>query len=205
MTPSPLDRQAGRRWGPLVAGVDEAGRGPWAGPLTAAAVILNPDKVPEGIKDSKKLSARRRETLEAEIKAQAACWAVAEANVDEIERLGPRRAALLAMKRAIDMLDPAPAAALIDGLDAPDVACDCLTVVKGDTHSTAIAAASILAKTARDRLMVAADETFPGYGFAEHKGYGAKAHAEALDRLGPCAIHRKTYQPVRLRLSNEVN
>ena len=183
-----------------VCGVDEAGRGPWAGPVSAAAVILNPKKVPEGLDDSKKLSAKVREELEVEIKAKAVAWCVAFASVDEIASLNILHAAGLAMRRAIEGLQVAPAFALVDGNYRFDLPCEVKTVVGGDGKSKSIAAASILAKTARDRLMIEMDGLYPGYGFASHKGYHAEVHVEALRTLGPCEIHRHAWAPVKLAL-----
>jgi ribonuclease HII len=180
-----------------VCGVDEAGRGPLAGPVSAAAVILHADRVPEGLDDSKKLTAKARERLEGEIKAAAIAWSVAFATVEEIAELNILHAAGLAMRRAVQALAPRPVFALVDGNYAFDLAVPIKTVVGGDGVCCSIAAASILAKTARDRLMVEMDRRHPGYGFADHKGYGAPAHLEALGRLGPCAIHRMSWAPLR--------
>ena len=186
-----------------VCGVDEAGRGPWAGPVSAAAVILDPARVPEGVNDSKLLTHRARERLEGEIKASAIAWAVGFASVEEIAALNILHATGLAMRRAVESPPVAPAFALVDGNYAFKLPCPIRTVVKGDAISVSIAAASILAKTARDRLMAEMDAVYPGYGFATHKGYGAPAHGEALTRLGPCPIHRMSWAPVRLVLSAE--
>ena len=188
--------------GGLVCGVDEAGRGPWAGPVCAAAVILpeNPRKAPKGLDDSKKLTAKAREALEIEIKAKAVAWCVAFASVEEIAQLNILHAAGLAMRRAVEGLSIAPAHALVDGNYRFDLPCEVKTVVGGDAKSKSIAAASILAKVARDRLMVEMDERYPGYGFAAHKGYRAPVHAEALLALGPCEIHRMAWGPVKLAL-----
>ena len=183
-----------------VCGVDEAGRGPWAGPVSAAAVILNPKKVPKGLDDSKKLSARTREALEIQIKAKAVAWCVAFASVEEIASLNILHAAGLAMRRAIEGLQVAPAYALVDGNYRFDLPCEVKTVVGGDGKSKSIAAASILAKVARDRLMIEMDERYPGYGFASHKGYHAEVHVEALQALGPCEIHRLGWAPVKLAM-----
>jgi ribonuclease HII len=187
----------------LVCGVDEAGRGPWAGPVSAAAVIWPRRGGPKGIDDSKKLTARAREALEGEIKDAAVAWAVAFASVEEIAELNILQATGLAMRRAVLALNPAPVTALVDGNYAFDLPCAVRTVVGGDGLSLSIAAASILAKTARDRLMVEADDLYPGYGFAAHKGYHAPIHVEALKRLGPCPIHRATWAPVRALLERE--
>ncbi len=183
-----------------VCGVDEAGRGPWAGPVSAAAVILAPRRVPKGLDDSKKLTARCRETLEVEIKARAVAWGVGFASVEEIAELNILHATGLAMRRAIEAMHIAPAYALVDGNYAFPLPCPVKTVVKGDGISCSIAAASILAKTARDRLMGELDAVYPGYGFAAHKGYGAPRHAEALLELGPCPVHRMTWAPIRMAL-----
>jgi ribonuclease HII len=183
-----------------VCGVDEAGRGPWAGPVYAAAVILKPRAVPKGVDDSKKLSAPRRFELEVEIKARAVAWGVGFASVEEIGELNILHATGLAMRRAVEAMATQPAFALVDGNYRFPLPCPVKTVVGGDGVSASIAAASILAKTARDRLMAQMDETYPGYGFAGHKGYRAPIHAEALLRLGPCPIHRMTWGPVRLAL-----
>ena len=183
-----------------VCGVDEAGRGPWAGPVSAAAVILNPRRRPKGLNDSKKLSAQQREALEIEIKAMAIAWAVGFASVEEIGRLNILHATGLAMRRAVEALQLAPVFALVDGNYAFPLPCPVKTIIGGDGVSCSIAAASILAKTARDRLMAEMDEIYPGYGFSAHKGYGAPRHAEALMQLGPCAIHRMSWSPVQLAL-----
>ena len=183
-----------------VCGVDEAGRGPWAGPVSAGAVILNPDDLPAGIDDSKALTHARREALEIEIKARALAWGVGFASVEEIDELNILHASGLAMRRAIEALAIPPAAALVDGNYRFNLPCPIQTVVKGDSLSLSIAAASILAKTARDRLMVELDETYPGYGFARHKGYNAPIHVAALKALGPCPAHRRSWAPIRALL-----
>ncbi len=180
-----------------VCGVDEAGRGPWAGPVSAAAVILDPATAPEGLDDSKKLSHTRREALEIEIKTRAVAWCVAFATVEEIDELNILQATGLAMRRAVEGLSVTPAFALVDGNYRFRLPCEIRTVVKGDAISASIAAASILAKTARDRLMVEMDAVHPGYGFAGHKGYHAAVHVEALRTLGPSPIHRMTWAPIR--------
>ena len=181
-----------------VCGVDEAGRGPWAGPVSAAAVILHPRKVIKGLDDSKKLSAKIREALEVEIKAKALAWGVGFASVAEIAQLNILHATGLAMRRAVEALAVAPRYALVDGNYRFQLPCEVKTVVGGDAKSKSIAAASILAKVARDRLMVEMDGLYPGYGFASHKGYRAPGHAEALLTLGPCEIHRMAWSPVKL-------
>ncbi|MGA0602366.1 ribonuclease HII [Caulobacter sp. KR2-114] len=180
-----------------VCGVDEAGRGPWAGPVSAAAVILRPRARIAGLDDSKKLTARQRDALEPEIKHRALAWAVAFASVEEIAELNILRATGLAMRRAVEALSTLPAFALVDGNYAFDLPCPVRTVIGGDATSASIAAASILAKTARDRAMVELDAAHPGYGFAEHKGYGVPAHQQALKALGPCPAHRATWAPLR--------
>jgi len=186
-----------------VCGVDEAGRGPWAGPVSAAAVILHPRRKPKGLNDSKKLTAKARFELEVEIKATAVAWAVGFATVEEIGELNILHATGLAMRRAVEALQTAPVYALVDGNYAFRLPCPVKTVVGGDGISCSIAAASILAKTARDRLMIEMDEVYPGYGFSAHKGYGAPRHIEALQSLGPCAIHRMTWTPVQLALRGQ--
>jgi ribonuclease HII len=180
-----------------VCGVDEAGRGPWAGPVSAAAVILDPASAPVGLDDSKKLSHLKREALEIEIKARAVAWCVGWASVEEIAELNILQATGLAMRRAVEGLAVAPVFALVDGSYRFRLPCEIRTVVKGDSLSASIAAASILAKTARDRLMVEMDGLYPGYGFAAHKGYHAPVHVEALKALGPSPIHRRGWAPIR--------
>ncbi|MFN3669217.1 MAG: ribonuclease HII [Brevundimonas sp.] len=186
--------------GGLVCGVDEAGRGPWAGPVSAGAVILNPDDLPAGIDDSKALTHARREALEFEIKARAVAWGVGFASVEEIAELNILHATGLAMCRAIEALAVQPVAALVDGNYRFKLPCDVQTVVGGDGLSLSIAAASILAKTARDRLMVELDAQYPGYGFAGHKGYNAPSHSAALKTMGPCPAHRRGWAPIRALL-----
>ena len=187
-----------------VCGVDEAGRGPWAGPVSAGAVILNPRKIPKGLNDSKKLTAKQREALELEIKDKAVAWGVGFASVAEIAELNILHAAGLAMCRAIGEMSVEPAFALVDGNYRFKLPCPIKTVIKGDGISSSIAAASILAKVARDRLMAAMDDIYPGYGFAAHKGYHAPVHVEALRTLGPCEIHRMGWAPVKLALMGEL-
>ena len=177
----------------LVCGADEAGAGPLAGAVYAAAVILPPGLELEGLNDSKKVSPRKREVLFDQIQAQAVAWAVASVDEGEIDRINILNARMLAMDRAIQALDPAPEYALIDGNRNTGIRCPNETVVKGDGRSASIAAASILAKVSRGRYMEEMDARYPGYGFARHKGYPTKAHYEALRRLGPCPIHRRTF------------
>ena len=180
----------------LVAGVDEAGRGPLAGPVVAAAVILDPSRPIVGLADSKKLSAARREQLAIEIRAKALAWALGRAEVAEIDRVNILQATLLAMQRAVTALDIAPGQALVDGNRCPPLACPCRAIVKGDATVPAISAASILAKVARDAELRQLHERYPDYGFARHKGYPTAVHLEALRRLGPCPEHRRSYAPV---------
>lgn len=188
----------------LICGVDEAGRGPWAGPVTAAAVILDPNAPISGLTDSKKISEKRRFTIEPEIKDKAAYWCVAHAEPNEIDTLNIREATFLAMQRAIAGLRIAPARILIDGNALPkDLPAPAEAIIKGDLKEPAISAASILAKTERDRLMVEFDAAYPEFGFAGHKGYGTAAHAEALQRFGPCPIHRTSFAPVRRAMLSE--
>ncbi|WP_426019812.1 ribonuclease HII [Brevundimonas sp. DWR2-3-1b1] len=185
-----------------VCGVDEAGRGPWAGPVSAGAVILNPDDLPLGIDDSKALTEKRRAALEPEIKARAVAWGVGFASVEEIEDLNILHATGLAMCRAIEALQVQPVAALVDGNYRFKLPCEIQTVVGGDGLSLSIAAASILAKTARDRLMIDLDAQYPGYGFASHKGYNAPIHQNALKTLGPCPAHRRSWSPIKALLQD---
>jgi ribonuclease HII len=188
-----------------VCGVDEAGRGPWAGPVSAAAVILDPDRVPKGLNDSKKLSAKARAALEEEIKAVAIAWCVDMASIEEIAEYNILHATGRAMCRAIEGLSVTPAIALVDGNYRFPLPCEIKTVVKGDSLSCSIAAASILAKEARDRLMIEMDAVYPGYGFASHKGYHARIHVEGLVKLGPSPIHRLGWAPVKAALAGELN
>lgn len=186
--------------GDFLAGVDEVGRGPLAGAVFAAAVILDPAQPVEGLADSKKLTAKRREYLFDCIVEQSTCWAIAKASVAEIERLNILHASMLAMKRAVQALSVQPEHVLVDGNRLPRWRYSAEAVVQGDDRVPAIAAASILAKVARDREMVKLDRRYPGYGLAEHKGYGTPTHLEALARLGPCKIHRRGFAPVRVAL-----
>jgi len=179
-----------------IAGADEVGRGALAGPVYAAAVIFAPGRKLRGLDDSKKLSAGAREELVPKIQARAIAWAIASASLEEIERLNILHASLLAMQRAVETLGAAPAMLKVDGLHAPRVACPVEAIVGGDAKVPAIMAASVLAKVARDAEMRRLDLEHPGYGFAEHKGYATPQHLEALQRLGPCAIHRRLFEPV---------
>lgn len=181
----------------LVCGVDEVGRGPLAGPVVAAAVILDPRRPVVGLADSKKLSERRREYLYDEIRYRALAWCVGRAEVAEIDALNILQASLLAMQRAVVGLQPAPGQALVDGNRLPQLPCPARAVVGGDASEPCISAASILAKVVRDREMVALDERYPGYGLARHKGYPTRAHLQALQSLGVSEIHRRSFAPVR--------
>ncbi|AFO92997.1 ribonuclease HII [Phaeobacter inhibens] len=186
-----------------IAGVDEVGRGPLAGPVTAAAVILDPENIPEGLNDSKKLSAKRREAVEASIFAQAEV-SIAHASVEEIDSLNILRASHLAMERAVAALDPAPDYLLIDGNLIPKgLLQPAEFVIKGDAKSVSIAAASIVAKQARDRIMVDLAQQFPGYGWEKNAGYPSKQHREALVSLGVTPHHRRSFKPVHKMLYQE--
>ena len=189
-----FDFQTGTK---LVAGVDEVGRGPLAGPVVAAAVILDPARPIEGLADSKKLSEKRREALAAVIRERALTWALGRAEVEEIDRLNILQASLLAMQRAVADLQPQAEFALIDGNRCPRLACPSEAVIKGDDRVAVISAASVIAKVARDHEMVELDQHYPGYGLARHKGYPTRAHIESLQRLGVTDIHRRTFGPVR--------
>lgn len=189
-----FDFQTGTK---LVAGVDEVGRGPLAGPVVAAAVILDPARPIEGLADSKKLSEKRREALAAVIRERALTWALGRAEVEEIDRLNILQASLLAMQRAVAALQPQAEFALIDGNRCPRLACPSEAVIKGDDRVAVISAASVIAKVARDHEMVELDQHYPGYGLARHKGYPTRAHIESLQRLGVTDIHRRTFGPVR--------
>ena len=181
----------------LLAGVDEAGRGPLAGDVVAAAVILDPDRPVTGLRDSKKLSSSRREALADDIRHKALSWSVARASVAEIDELNILQASLLAMKRAVESLSVQPECVLVDGNHLPRWDYDGQAVVKGDDQVPAIAAASILAKVLRDADMTALDAEYPGYGLARHKGYPTAAHLAALRRLGVTPQHRRSFGPVR--------
>ncbi len=179
-----------------VAGVDEAGRGPLAGPVVAAAVILNRAKIPKGLNDSKQLDAETRDELFAHIMFSAVAVGVGEASVDEIDLVNIRQATHMAMARAVRALQFAADFALVDGNDAPALPCPCDTLVDGDARSVSIAAASIIAKVTRDRMMAALHETHPDYGWCRNKGYGTPEHLAALTRHGPTAHHRRSFAPV---------
>jgi len=183
-----------------LCGVDEAGRGPLAGPVTAAAVMLDPERPIEGLRDSKKLSAAARERLADEIRLHAAAWCVAEASVAEIDQLNILQATMLAMQRAVAGLGRMPDDVWVDGNRCPDWTWRSQAVVKGDDKVAAIAAASILAKTARDQYMCQLHEAYPVYGFSRHMGYGTAAHLAALKAHGACPQHRRSFAPVKLVL-----
>lgn len=186
-----------------VAGVDEAGRGPLAGPVVAAAVILKPDYVIKGLADSKKLSEQQREKLFEQIKEHAYAWAIGRAEVEEIDAINILQASLLAMQRAVEGLRVVPRLALIDGNKAPMLACETKTIIKGDQTEPAISAASILAKVTRDREMLMLHESFPQYGFAKHKGYPTASHMAALVEFGPSMLHRRSFSPVAALLTKK--
>ena len=178
---------------PVICGVDEAGRGPLAGDVYAAAVILPPELVIPGLNDSKKLSEARREELAPVIRENALAWCIASASVEEIERLNILQAALLAMRRAVEGLKLHPDYALVDGNQLPGLQIETATIAQGDAKSASIAAASVLAKTARDASLRELDDKYPQYGFAAHKGYGTKAHYAAIDQYGLCPAHRPSF------------
>jgi ribonuclease HII len=192
----------GRSSGP-VAGVDEVGRGPLAGPVCVAAVILDPDNLPMGADDSKKLSALRREALHDEICARALAISIVLAPAAEIDLVNIRRATLNAMARAVRCLSVAPRFVLVDGCDLPDLPCPGRALINGDATSLSIAAASIVAKVTRDRLMARLDLVHPGYGFSRHSGYATEIHRAALQKIGPCREHRRSYAPVRMLIEAE--
>lgn len=195
-----LDGHAGR----CIAGVDEAGRGPLAGDVVAAAVVPGAGFVVEGINDSKKLTEKQRERLYEEIIAGAECYAVGRAGADEIDRLNILQASLLAMRRALDGLKQRPDLVYVDGMHCPRIRIgeEVLAIPRGDGRIMAIAAASIIAKVERDHDMMSLDAQYPGYGFARHKGYPTRVHFEALARLGPCEAHRRSFSPVARHLSH---
>lgn len=180
----------------LIAGVDEVGRGPLAGPVVTAAVILDPDRPIAGLADSKAISEKKREKLFDEIKEKALAWAIGRCEVEEIDELNILQATMVAMQRAVAGLDPQPGHALIDGNRCPKLPCTAEAIVKGDGKVAAISAASILAKVTRDREMVEMDRQYPGYGLSGHKGYPTKSHIEALQTLGVTPIHRRSFGPV---------
>lgn len=188
----------------IVAGVDEAGRGPWAGPVVAAAVILDRANAPEGVRDSKTLTEKRRRELAAAL-WKSARIGVGVASVEEIDTMNILRASLLAMARAVANLPLAPAIAIVDGHIKPKLRCPAYTVIKGDAKSMSIAAASIIAKTVRDRMMLELARDYPEYGWRSNKGYGAPAHREALDRYGVTPHHRRSFAPVHNMLCEDAS
>lgn len=191
-----LFEQMARQSG-LICGIDEAGRGPLAGPVMAAAVILDPGRRIRGLADSKVLTPERREELAVQIRERAVAYAVADASVEEIDGINILQATLLAMRRAVDKLQVLPEYALVDGNQMPRLQVPGRPIIAGDATERCISAASILAKTARDALMRALDAEHPGYGFAQHMGYGTPEHLHCLRRLGPCPLHRQSFAPVR--------
>lgn len=187
-----------------IAGIDEVGRGPLAGPVVAAAVVLPVDFSLPSLNDSKQLSARRRESLHEQLTTDPrVAWAIASVDVEVIDRINILRASHLAMAMAWEKLNPSPDLALIDGLPVKDFPGEHRAIVKGDSISLSIAAASVIAKVERDHMLCAAADQYPGYGFEKHKGYGTAAHIEALQRLGPCPMHRKSFAPVARYLNSE--
>src|ERR1035441_3624128 len=189
--------KAARKLGFLrIAGCDEVGRGPMFGPVVAAAVILAPGFRLDGLNDSKKLTEKKRKQLDVEIRAKAVAWAIAAVDAETIDRINIRRASLLAMRRAVEQLALSPDFLLVDGRDTIDWHCPQQAVIRGDAISLSIAAASVLAKVHRDRLLVELDREFPGYGLAQHKGYPCPAHKAALQLLGPTPLHRRSFRPV---------
>ncbi len=186
----------------ITAGVDEAGRGPLAGPVVAAAVILPLDYALQGLTDSKKLSEKRRVELESQIKSQAIAWSIGQASVSEIDSMNILQATLLAMQRAVNSLVCIPDKVLIDGTHAPELGQPVQCIIKGDLSQPCISAASILAKQARDRIMLDLDAKYPYYGFAQHKAYPTRQHRLALEKYGACAAHRRSYRPVQQALDS---
>lgn len=186
--------------GKLLAGVDEVGRGPLVGSVVTAAVILDPDQPIAGLADSKKLSEKKRVALFDEIRQKALAWHIAECSVAEIDQLNILHATMLAMQRAVEGLTPGAEFVLVDGNRCPELPCPSMPVVKGDARHAAISAASILAKVYRDRQMAELEQQYPGYGFAQHKGYPTKQHFAALQKLGPIPEHRRSFKPVQQSL-----
>ena len=191
-----LEEAARKRGALRIAGLDEVGRGPLFGPVVAAAVILPRGCRPQGLTDSKQLSEKKRNQLDVEIRASAVVWSIAAVDAETIDRINIRRASLLAMRRAVEQLALSPDFLLIDGRDTIDWDCPQQAVIRGDGISLSIAAASVLAKVHRDRLLVELDGEFPGYGLAQHKGYPCPAHKAALQLLGPTPLHRRSFHPV---------
>lgn len=195
-----LERAARKSGAQSVAGLDEVGRGPMFGPVVAAAVILAPGTRFNGLTDSKRLPEKKRIELDIEIRARAVAWSIAAVDSETIDRINIRQASLLAMRLAVEQLAHTPDYLLIDGLDIIDWPCPQQSVIQGDATSFSIAAASVLAKVYRDNLLIELDRQFPGYGLASHKGYCSQQHLEALARLGPTPLHRRSYSPVAQRL-----
>ncbi|MGB9409412.1 MAG: ribonuclease HII [Terracidiphilus sp.] len=191
-----LEEAARRRGARRIAGLDEVGRGPLFGPVVAAAVILPRGCSLQGLTDSKKLSEKKRNELDVEIRLNAVAWAIAAVDAETIDRINIRQASLLAMRRAVEQLQLSPDFLLVDGRDTIDWQCPQQAVIHGDATSFSIAAASVLAKVHRDRLLVEMDREYPGYGLARHKGYCSPEHIAALARLGPTPLHRKSFHPV---------
>ncbi len=191
-----LEEAARKRGALRIAGLDEVGRGPLFGPVVAAAVILPRGCQLHGLNDSKKLSEKKRNGLDREIRANAVAWAIASVDAETIDRINIRNASLLAMRRAVEQLALSPDFLLIDGRDTVDCDCPQQAIIRGDATSFSIAAASVLAKVHRDRLLVELDREYPGYGLASHKGYSSPEHLAALARLGPTPLHRRTFHPV---------
>jgi ribonuclease HII len=188
----------------LLCGVDEAGRGPLAGGVFAAAVVLDPKRPIRGLADSKQLPRPVREKLAQRIKSRSLAWAIASASVEEIDAINILQASLLAMRRAIEALGMEPEEVCVDGLHTPQVSFKCRAIVKGDSLVAAISAASILAKVARDAEMTLLDGRYPVYGFANHKGYSTPGHLAALKAFGPCEIHRRSFEPVHILLQRDL-
>lgn len=193
----PRSRIIKQNAGEIVAGVDEAGRGPLAGPVVVAAVVLDPNRPIDGLDDSKKLTEHRREELYVLVRERATTWAVVEIGPTEIDRINILQATLLGMKQAVEQLVPPPSLALIDGKQSPELDCAVRTIVHGDSLEPAISAASIVAKVTRDGLMKKHHADYPHYGFDRHKGYPTAEHLSRLARYGPCPIHRRSFAPVR--------
>lgn len=186
----------------FLAGVDEVGRGPLAGAVVAAAVILDPEKPISGLNDSKKITQKKRELLSSEIKSNALAWSLGRAEVEEIDELNILKASLLAMKRAVESLSIYPKMVVVDGQYTPDIEHEKIAIIKGDSLVPAISAASIIAKVARDNEMIKFNDVYPGYGFDSHKGYPTKKHIEALEKLGITDIHRRSFSPVAKYLAD---
>ena len=181
----------------IIAGVDEAGRGPLAGPVVSAAVILNPQTNLIGLKDSKKLSAEKRQSLSNEIKIHSVSWSIGVATVQEIDDLNILRASLLSMTRAIKNLSEVPEKVIVDGQYTPEIDVPCEAIIRGDSLEESIMAASILAKVERDKIMLELDKKYPNYKFGQHKGYPTKIHMDALREFGPCIEHRQSFKPIK--------